>query len=308
MHTSPEHRRQYPPRVRRREAIGIALAAGLTVLPGCVGMRSWLRGPTDPFAGRPCVLPPDASIEQIVAHLNQNVDRLLAWQAYNVGIHASGVPFRLDGDLAVQKGRRLRLRVHSALGNEVDLGSNEEIFWFWARQNKQPHVYYARHEDADLATQQLNLPFEPQWLMEAFGLEPYDPTQLRLQPGLPHGSGTVQLVSDHVMQNGWQIRRIVVVDLCHGLVREHTLWDSAPHGKPIASARLSEHFIDPATGVVLPRRMELDWPQAAMKLTMEFGVVQVNPVGLSEDLWQMPNLQQTQAVNLGRSTRVSLED
>jgi hypothetical protein len=303
MHTSPGFPDASVSRTSRRGAICSAVALGLAYLPGCVSMRSWLR-PADPFARQPCVLPPEATVEQIVAHLNQNVDRLHGWRASGVGIRANGFP--LHGELAVQKGRRLRLRVNSPLALEVDLGSNEEIFWFWARQNKQPHVYYARHEDADVAVQQLNLPFEPQWLMEAFGMESYDPAQLRLQPGLQ--PGTVQLVSDHILDNGWQVRRIVVVDLCHGLVREHTLWDSSRNGKIIASAHLSEHFIDPQSGVVLPRRMELDWPQAEMRLTMELGAIQVNPTGLSEHLWEMPVLPQTQAINLGRSARASLDE
>lgn len=287
----------------RRETIQFAASLGMMLLPGCTSMRSWLR-PADPFARQPCVLSPNATLEQLVAHLNHNVDRLQAWRASGVGIRANGFP--LHGELAVEKGRHLRLMVNSLAGTEVDLGSNENIFWFWARQNKQPHVYYARHEDADMAARQLNLPFEPQWLMEAFGMEAYDAQQLRMQPGLQ--PGTAQLVSDHVLENGWQVRRIVVVDLCHGLVREHTLWDSSRNGKIIASARLSEHFIDPPTGVVLPRRMELDWPQAEMNLTMEFGAIQVNPAGLSDKLWEMPVLPQTQAVNLGRSARASLDD
>lgn len=303
MHTNPGDHDAGVSRTSRREAICSAVAAGMTFLPGCMSMRSWLRGPADPFARQPCVLPPDATVEQVVAHLNRNVDRLQSWRAHGVGIKVKGVPFPLNGDLAVQKGRRLRLMVNSIGGTEVDLGSNEHLFWFWAKQNKQPHVYYARHEDADLAVRQLNLPFEPQWLMEAFGLEPYIPQQLRMQPGMQ--PGTAQLVSDHVLNNGWQVRQIVIVDLCHGLVREHTLWDSSRNGKIIATARLSEHFIDPPSGVVLPRRIELDWPQAEMTLAMEFGAIQVNPAALPDQLWEMPVLPQTQAINLGRSARRS---
>lgn len=306
MHACPGSDDAGVSRISRRAALRSAAGLGLVFLPGCTSMRSWLRGPADPFASQPCVLPPDATVEQVVAHLNQNVDRLQSWRAHGVGIRVKGIPFPLNGDLAVQKGRRLRLMVNSIGGTEVDLGSNEHLFWFWAKQNKQPHVYYARHEDADLAVRQLNLPFEPQWLMEAFGLSPYDFQQLRLQPGMQ--PGTVQLVSDHVLNNGWQVRQIVVVDLCRGLVREHTLWDSARNGKIIASARLGEHFIDPQTGVVLPRRIELDWPQAEMSLAMEFGAIQVNPPALPEQLWEMPVLPQTQAINLGRSARASLDD
>ena len=30
-------------------------------------------------------------------------------------------------------------------GPEVDLGSNDELFWFWVRRNEPPAVYFARH-------------------------------------------------------------------------------------------------------------------------------------------------------------------
>ena len=42
--------------------------------------------------------------------------------------------------------RRVRLQAEtSATGPEVDLGSNEEVFWFWVNRNEPPAVYFDRH-------------------------------------------------------------------------------------------------------------------------------------------------------------------
>lgn len=279
------------------------LAAMALSLPGCMSMRGWMR--SDPMAGQPCVLPPDATKEQIVEHLNLNVSRTHGWRSTSVGIKMNGWP-SAQGDLAVQQGHRFRLRVTSLPGLMLDMGSNEELFWFWARDAQQPGVLYARHEDAGMASRQLNMPFEPQWLMQAFGVLPYHADLMQMREGLT--TGTAQLESNHTLDNGWQVRRIVVVDRCRGYVREHTLWDGSPRGQIIASAVLSKHFTDPQSGVVLPRRIDLSSPQSGDSVSLDLGNVMVNPPPADERLWQMPDMPNAPSINIGRSSRVSLDD
>src|SRR5207248_594607 len=60
-------------------------------------------------------------------------------------------------------------------GPEIDLGSNDELFWLWVRRNNPPTLYYCRHAQfATSAAKQL-MPVDPDWLLDALGLASFDP-------------------------------------------------------------------------------------------------------------------------------------
>src|SRR5262249_13984212 len=105
---------------------------------------------------------------------------------------------RLMADIAVEKNRHLRIVVSSMGGNELDLGCNDDVFWFWAKRSPDRAVMYANHEQIDLVRDTLQIPFEPDWLMEALGVAaiPMEGTTLE-----PVGNKTSRLVSNHVLAN-----------------------------------------------------------------------------------------------------------
>ncbi|MFO0917320.1 MAG: hypothetical protein U0872_03275 [Planctomycetaceae bacterium] len=51
--------------------------------------------------------------------------------------------------IAVEKANHLRIIVSSFTGNEVDLGCNEDIFWFWAKRQRPAAIMYAKHDQLD---------------------------------------------------------------------------------------------------------------------------------------------------------------
>jgi hypothetical protein len=260
------------------------------VLPGCAWTRFNLRPDPTAFGPRtPCKLPANPTAEDLVLVINQNVDRLHSWRAGRVKLRANHMPLTLEADLAVEKGRHLRLVVRHALGggDELDLGCNDDIFWFWARRQKPSAVMYASHDQLDEVRDNLQIPFEPDWLMEALGVAPIAAEGVTLEP-ITGTRSTAWLVSHHTLPNGRSIRKAITVDMCHGRVMEHSLWDSAT-GKRIAHAEFSNHRIDQATGIVMPHHIKLDWPQADLSLAFDLGPVEINPSGLPERIWDMPH-------------------
>jgi hypothetical protein len=113
----------------------LALIA-VTTMPGCIsgrGMIAFHR--RDPMAGAPRLRnASNPQLEDLVTHLNDNTNRIQSWRANNVEIHANH--FSLSGTLAVEKGNHVRLVVSSPMGNEVDMGSNDERFWIWSRLSR----------------------------------------------------------------------------------------------------------------------------------------------------------------------------
>ena len=279
-------------------AFALALAL-ITTLPGCVGFRGFgWRHAVDPLAGAPRPRwAEDPQVEEVVDHLNRNVNKLEAWRANSVRIRANNMP--LSGTLAVERGRHLRLVVNSIAGNEVDMGSNDELFWVWAKRMPPPEYVYCRHEHTEAVRQAMGIPFEPEWLMQALGVSPLSSkdTKLEIEPTARQARLVQQVTSAH----GHPLRKVILVDLPRGVILEHSVYDY--NGKPIAIARLDEHQLDKASGVVIPRRVKLDWPQSDMSLVMHLGQIEVNPKGIPSQIWDMPKMHGYRVVDLGTKVR-----
>ena len=67
----------------------------------------------------------------------------------------------------------------TVFGPEVDLGSNDQLFWFWIKRNQPPAVYVCRHDQFPTSRARQMIPIDPNWLVEALGT-------LVLDSQLPH--------------------------------------------------------------------------------------------------------------------------
>ncbi len=275
-----------------RSLLLVALMAGC-ILPGCTATRGMLaRRHPDPMAGAPSLQnvrnPP---LEEVVSHLNRNTDRLQCWQANRVGVKYDKWTF--TGMIAVEKGRHLRLVVNSLRGNEVDLGSNDERFWVWCR-DMDPSFVTCKHENMDAARQQMGIPFEPDWLMQALGVEPLPTSGVTMEtdPSNEQARLEEKVISAH----GLPLRRDILIDLKRGIVLEHSLYNY--DGVRIARAKLTDHRLDKTSGVVLPHKVVLDWPQNKMSLTLTLGEVRINSGAIASRLWEMPESSNSQVVHL----------
>ena len=268
----------------------LALAVGSSV-PGCVPFRNWCGQRFAPPPA-PCVLPDDATQVEVVTYLNDNTKKLLAWRTTKATIVMRGggilVP-RVGAMIAVESPRNFRLVATSPMGgNEVDLGSNPDHFWFWNRRSEEKYVYQARHDEEPGRVRRFPIPFQPDWIMESLGVIEIDPDmELNMEPG-PAGSHTVFLMADRVSPQGFKVRKVTVVDLCHGVIREHALYDA--RGQPIARAVLSDHIRDKKSDAAIATKIDLEWPQAKLGFTMTLSEIEVNPARISPQTWTIPNI------------------
>jgi hypothetical protein len=285
-----------------RLACLLVFAGWIASLEGCMLGRFILRRPHDQMASVPRPhFSTDPQLEEVVDHLNRNVDKLHAWRAHGVRIRANNMP--LSGTLAVEEGQHLRLVVNSIAGHEVDMGSNNDVFWIWAKR-MEPSYVYCRHEQIDAARQSLGVPFEPQWLMQALGVAPLDTEGLTMQidPTRQHA----RLVQPVVTAHGHPLQKVMQVDLVHGIITEHSIYDA--HGQKVAQARLEDFRLDKSSGVVLPHRVKLDWPQNQMSLVMNMGHIEVNPPAIPSQIWEMPCMPGEQLVDLGRASQAGVRN
>lgn len=247
-----------------------------------------------------CQLRPNMPLPELVEYLNQNINRLGSWRATRARIAMrgpGGVPLSISASLAIEAPRNFRLLASSLTGREVDLGSNPDQFWFWNRRDEQnKFVFTCRHDQLARAQQRFPIPFQPDWIMEALGVIPLNPGEFVLESGTkPHRA---RLIAQRVSPQGQPVTKVVEVDTCHGLVLEHALFDAT--GRLIARATLSGHYQDSASGVVLPGRVDLEWPTEQLSLAIHLGTIEVNPVGIPPGTWGVPAMPDYPIRDLGQ--------
>ncbi|MFK7777674.1 MAG: hypothetical protein QM501_06080 [Gimesia sp.] len=268
----------------------------LIILTACSSMRTFL-----PQQAPVCVLPPNASYTQIINHLNSQTAGVYGWQSSKVKIRTrlqSGIPISLSAMLAVEQPKRFRLRASSPLGTEVDFGSNTDRFWFWIKRNPQKRVFTVRHDQYESMGSQLNIPFEPDWLLEALRVVPLNEKELSIQKE-GQNSPNVKLISDRLLPNGKLVQKIVVVNLCTGNIIEQSLYDS--QGQRIATATFGEYRTCNNSSAILPHVVKFDWPKAGIVLTMTMASIDVNPTGIPNEVWDLPKIPGYPVLDLGAS-------
>ena len=121
-------------------SVGAGMLATLVAQGGC----AWLQ-----LSGRNRrrrSLPPGAGLEQVIAAVNQQqlanpvpVQRF--GHAQRTGLSDAAGPHRLSAAAQLPPQGRYGLT-----GPEVDLGSNDQFFWFWIKRSQPPAVYFCRHD------------------------------------------------------------------------------------------------------------------------------------------------------------------
>jgi hypothetical protein len=275
-----------------------ALFAVMLVLLGTGGASCPTRG-GHPWAAQPAVraLPEAPSLEQVIHVVNRNNSQIHSFSTTRATLSGSGFP-TLQANLAFQRPDRLRLVAKSGLsaGPELDLGSNEEIFWFWVRRSEPPAIYYCRHDRFAHSPARQMIPIEPRWMIEALGVAELDPSLPHQGPTPLHG-GRFEVRTIRETDQG-PMTKVTVVDGRTGWVVEQRLYDAG--GRMAASASVARHRQDPLTGLVMPEVVQIQFPPAELAMQIDLGPVQINRLaGDSEWLWRMPQYAGAQPIDLG---------
>src|ERR1700737_4547558 len=150
---------------------------GLLLLAGC-DKFGFLR--TKPDTTR--VAGPIPTAEQVTASLNANAGLITSIESTQVDLDCSQrlQSIGLDGKLVCQKPQNFRMSAKIGGSTMVDMGSNEQEFWFWISKADPPYLYHCAYRDYEAGKARLPFPFQPQWVMEALGMGVYDAKNCRV--------------------------------------------------------------------------------------------------------------------------------
>jgi len=257
--------------------LGLAIAA-VGCIPGC-------KRDVQPDA------PVTATTEKptpanLVAYLNENARLVSSIKSTEVQIDArqAGEAIGLEGSLFCQKPRDFRLRAKVAGQPAVDIGSNNDEFWFWISQAKDQdgvaRVHYCSYPDMAAGKARMPFPFQPDMIVAALGMGDYDPTK---QYTLKEDARTYQLVEPATSAQGDAVYKVTVFSKTHVApgkpqVLAYLLQDDK--GNEICRANVLEVQTIPVDKykAVLPLRVQLVWKPQQIEMAMRLYHTEVNSI------------------------------
>ncbi|MEO8498043.1 MAG: hypothetical protein ABI614_23505, partial [Planctomycetota bacterium] len=222
----------------------------------------------DPMAPAAFVTTP--TLDEIIYAVNANTSRVQQLHSDSAWLSLPGLP-SLRTTLSLEREMRFRLK-SKLIGPELDIGSNDELFWFWAKQAPEPLVFYASHRDFAASPTRNMFPVDPHWLIEAIGLVQLEPGGMHEGP-ISRGDGRVE-VRTRLWQSTGEMTRVLVIDERYGWILEQHLLDAT--GRAVASSRTSGHRYNAAAAVALPHRIEITMPDAQLSLTLDVSEYAIN--------------------------------
>jgi hypothetical protein len=272
----------------------LLIATGLFTLSGatCTQYLSPWAGPPPPR-----VLPPSPSLEQVISVVNGNSSQIQSFSTNEASISGQGFP-TLRANLAFQRPERFRLRAqYTMMGTELDVGSNDELFWFWTKRDQPPAMYFCRHDQFANCQARQMLPLDPAWLIEALGVAEFDPS-LPHQGPTPLPNGRLRIDTIRNTPEG-PVAKVTIVDGSQGWILEQSVYDA--RGRRVARSVASQHRRDPASGLVMPMVVQIECPTAQLNMRIDLGNVQINRLsGDCSSLWSMPSYPNAPLVDLAR--------
>jgi hypothetical protein len=275
---------------------------GLMLVCLATGCNHWpfLKSSPEPAGLRVPSATPAA--QELVSVLNDNSRRVQALECRSMSVECSehGRPISLQAAMVCQKPRSFRMSAKILGSTGVDMGSNDQEFWYWISKAEPPYLFHCSYQDFASGQVRMPFPFQPDWIIEALGMADYDPAKVY---EINNRQGRIELVEKAISPQGQPVRKVTVVSRMRNgyQVTAHVLQDA--NGNEICSALVTEIQQDPTTGALLPRAVKLEWPAERIVMKMRLDGLAVNP-GLPPErvarLFTRPAFQNVPSYDLAR--------
>jgi hypothetical protein len=275
--------------------IAITLSFGvLLLLTGC----PMFQKKSNPDYRAPAVSAAPTAGE-LVAVLNDNAHKIqsVGVRYLDIDCAQGAQSVGLRGWMYCQKPRSFRMTAELAGNTEVDIGSNDQEFWYWIRRNEPPYLFHCSHDEFAKGRVNLQVPFQPEWIMEALGMAEYDPTK---PYQVVAAKNSIELIEPAVLPQGQHVNKITVFTRGQNGVQVtgHALRDA--QNKEICTATIVRSQQDAATGASVPKVVELKWEaeHLRMKLQMQNATVNGMEGQRNRDIYARPNNKEIQPYDL----------
>lgn len=229
-----------------------------------------------PVQNIPSEPPKPQPLPELVQTINERNKQIKSFSCDDITIKTweRGMKFRLEATVSYEKDLNFRMILASTFGKELDLGSNQELFWYWSRRDKHPGLYWALHED--FYKTRLKTPFNPMFMRDTLGLNEIKQEGAQII----ENDKDIMVVYQQTNSMGDPILYTVVVDKEGKEIKGILITDM--QGKALALAEIREHHNG------LPVQILYNWYEENKVLLLEFHNPKVN-LRIASTSWQPPN-------------------
>ena len=172
-------------------------------------------------------------------------------------------------NLQRQKNFRLRASLPLMLGSGIDMGSNEEVFWFEVPEGISKTLYFARHDEYQQQLSRSIFPVDPTFLIDALGLVQIDPNTVVAGP-IRRADGKLEVRTSRMTPSG-MYQRVLFIEPSAGYVTDQLLYN--PSGALVAQSSATNHVYYEEQNCVLPHQVTVDLvPAGGPPLSLQIGV------------------------------------
>lgn len=242
--------------------------------------NSLIRGD---IGGGMTVLPKEKELPQVFHVINQKNSQIRNFACDNINVKVwqeGGMRLKLNASMYYEKESKFRLNLYSVLGKELDIGSNDQQFWFWSKRMKPPSLHFANHED--FCKTRLRTPFNPKWMIESLGIDTITIDTINTaNKKIVETPDKYIVYSDHKNSVGKPIVKMTYINKRTNRIDGFMLVDQT--NKKVASGEVQAW-----TGE-LPQKILYVWFEENTSMLFELSGQKSNVV-IDSRYWQMPNI------------------
>ena len=231
-----------------------------------------------PYAPAPAVLNDTPTITDVAAAVNRtNAISQLSTNSASVDVLSIPALPKLNATINLERDKKFRLqaKLPIVLGSGLDMGSNDQVFWFEVPATGVSRtLYFANHDQYRQQLNQAILPVDPSWVMDAMGLVQLDPSTVVAGP-VRRNDGKLEVRSIMSTPAG-AYQRVCLIDPA-GFVTHQYLYE--PSGRLIATSEASKHEYFQDVQCSLPHSVKIDLqPSVGQPLSMQIdmGLITIN--------------------------------
>jgi hypothetical protein len=204
---------------------------------------------------------------------NQKIKSLI-FDDISIKFKHKAIAIRVTGDLKMKKEKYFRLNVSSIFGKELDLGSNDKVFWFWSKRIKGQNLYYAKHADSNKTL--LKVALNPSWLMESLNVGNLPTENINFLKM----DGYLCFQEKRISNLGTNVKIITLIDKKKELVVGRYLFNEK--SEMIASTEVIDFWGN------IPKNIVVKWPEEKIIMEWIIGEPKIN-VEIDNSAWEMPS-------------------
>ena len=223
---------------------------------------------------------------RVVSDVNSKIQRI---NGFSSEMKVQSSLATLNGTIDFERDKNLRMIQSSFLGKELDIGSNNDIFWFWSRRMRPSKLYFSKHENAFQSG--LRTPFDPQWIMEVIGMKDINIKNCTIL----HKNKMWHIAEKRINTEQKVVVKVTLIDESKMAVVGHYIYDT--YGNMLVSAEITEFY--QTHPIVVPKQIKTTWFEEDVSNTWELKNPRIN-VMIDPRIWVIPKMKNVE--ELGVST------